>query len=165
MRRGRVLCGAAAGLGLAAAATAGMTCRFTTASSGGRYGPSHALAAWIADAGGRPVRILAVASRRQARHLARWREATGGKAPDAVTGATRRAHGPMTVTWDGLDDAGAPAPDGVYALRIEFTERNGEGPGTPEDALRFTKGPRRVALHPADLPHFRDITLEYVPGP
>jgi hypothetical protein len=84
---------------------------------------------------------------------------------DGVGGATRKAHGPIEVAWDGRDAAGKVAPDGRYRVFVEFTDRDGPGPVSPPGHLLFTKGPQPVTLSPPDLPALKGIRLVYAPAP
>lgn len=111
-----------------ATAPAGLVVSFQTASYQGRYAPRHVLGAWLVDSEGKHLRDLAIYGEKHANKLARWKQDTGKAKPDATTGATRKLHEALTVTWDGTDAAGKPLPDGAYIIRLEFTETNRPGP-------------------------------------
>lgn len=111
-----------------ATAPTGLVVSFQTVSYQGRYAPRNVVGAWLVDSEGNYIRDLAIYGGKHANKLARWREDTGKAKPDATTGATRRLHDPLAITWDGTDAAGKPLPDGDYVVRVEFTETNRPGP-------------------------------------
>jgi len=66
-----------------------------------------------------------------------------------------------------LDAAGAVVTDGVYRVRLEFTEDNSSysgkplGPTTPAGFLEFTKGASDVSLNPAGAANYTGVSLAY----
>lgn len=84
---------------------------------------------WITDASGAPIRTLA-AMGADARFIDEnfiwWRRVgrTMGHGIDAVARPTRRP-GRYSLTWDGRDDKGQPAPLGRYTVHIEATREHG----------------------------------------
>ncbi|GHV78863.1 cell envelope biogenesis protein OmpA [Spirochaetia bacterium] len=63
---------------------------------------------------------------------------------------------PARITWDGLTDAGAPAPDGDYTYQLTATDQAGNsgGSGGPIGAVGSggSLAPARFALSTADTP-------------
>jgi hypothetical protein len=139
-----------------ATAPTGLVVSFQTVSYQGRYAPRHVLGAWLVDSEGKHLRDLVIYGGKQANKLARWRQDTGKAKPDATTGATRKLHEPLTVTWDGTDAAGKPLPDGAYTIRLEFTETNRPGPVLD---IPVRKGGEPVAREVAGNEHFTAITV------
>jgi hypothetical protein len=151
--------------GAAAAQTPGTaTFTVTTVSTGEKYAPRHVLAIWVTDASDRHVCTLLARAKNQIKWLSEWGKAAGEKGVDAVSGATLKEHQTHAVTWDGRGADGAIAPDGLYRIRVEFTEKNGEGPVTPPRHIQFMKGAAPVTLKPKELPGFNGMQLDYAPA-
>ena len=74
-----------------------------------------------------------------------------------------KAHAKRTVTWDCLDAEGKLVKDGTYRIRVEFSEVNGSGPATPEDHIKFIKGPKAYSTKPKSLRNFTKMSLTYTP--
>jgi hypothetical protein len=135
---------------------------FETKAYQGKYSPRHVLAVWVVDEKQNYVRTLSAYGNKYARKLTRWTKATGEARPkpDAITGATLKAHEPVRVTWDGTDAHGKEVPDGTYMIRMEYTETNKEGPayqvvvkkGTPVGTSTNEKGSK----------YFTDVKVRYV---
>lgn len=143
----------------------GVAFRFTTVSVGGEYAPKNVGAVWITDTQDVFVKTLEVWAAKRAKHLVKWRAASGDNVIDAVTGATRSSHGPHEALWDGTDTAGQRAPDGAYRLYAEHTESNsasGEPPG-PWIIVDFTVGPAAEERDATDQAGFTSIHLSYQP--
>ena len=161
-----VVLAAAPSLGIGAASEGTATFRFKTEQKPGqRQNPKHVLAAWVTDAEGRFVRTLMRRGSRREGYLYSWGRSTARNTVDAVTGATVRSHRTHVVVWDGRDLAGSTVPDGSYAIRVEFTAAHEQGPLTPRDHIVFDKGPKEVNVRPADLAHFKNMSLTYRPTP
>jgi hypothetical protein len=168
----RTLCVGLFALGLAVAALAVPprstegTLRFTmkTVTTKGKYAPKHVVAVWVEDARGRFVKTLRVAGRKQAKRLRRWARASRKNVVDAVTGATLKKHVEHTVTWDGRDAKGRAVPDGIYEVRVEFTEKNSYGPTTPRGHVRFFKGPVGATARVSDLSSFKGMSATWTPA-
>ncbi len=97
---------------------------FTTKTYLGRYAPSHVLAVWVTDAGGGFVKTLAEWGKSRSSNLAVWRSVSKASTVDAVTGATLKAHGVVSVDWNCANLSGARVSDGDYVLHVEFAESN-----------------------------------------
>lgn len=93
----------------------------TTVSYRGEYGPDHVGAIWISRPDGTFVRTLEAWGRKRLRNAVAWREASGGNVVDAITGATRQAHGNHSVAWNCRDTTAAVEP-GAYVAHVEYTE-------------------------------------------
>ena len=141
-----------------------VTLSVTTRTTGGQYAPKHVLAAWVTTPDGRFVKTLAVYGGKFRKLLSEWNARSKADVVDAVTGATRLKHAPLTFTWDGRDSAGKSVPDGDYLIRLEFTENNRSGPVTPPTHIRVTKGPGAAAFNPTDLDNFTAISVTYPQG-
>ncbi len=88
------------------------------------------LAAWVADADRKLVRILLLAGpeERWMEENYYWHRRFGRKAgslPDALSEPTRKP-GQYLIQWDGLDHDGAPAPAGDYVLHVEAAREHGD---------------------------------------
>ncbi len=112
-----------------------LSVQFATLSYNGEYSPDNVGAAWIESSEGF-VKTLEVWGSRRLKHAVAWRAASGGDTVDAITGATRRTHGPHAVRWDCTDSSGATLAAGPLALHIELTEED-SSEGAP-------RGPHRV---------------------
>lgn len=80
------------------------------------------VAIWIEDSAGKPIRTVAVWGNepKYIPNLTNWWQFAKGQ-PKVVANTTRatRAPGKYPVTWDGLDDAGQPVPQGSYNVVLE----------------------------------------------
>jgi hypothetical protein len=155
---------AVAATGQVATNAPSVTLSFKTTPSTGKYTPRHVLAIWVTDTQDTLIRTLRVEANKRKKHLVQWLAVAGSNAVDGVTGATRKAHESVKVTWDCKDTKGNPVPEGTYRIRIEFTEANGPGPATPKNHIAFTVGSQALSLKPEDLANFKEIALEYLPG-
>lgn len=142
----------------------------TTVTTGRDYAPDNIGAIWIADAGGRFLKSLAVWANRRIQHLPRWNMVTNAAGMprnrvDAVTGATVGNHPARTVSWNCSDTARQQVPDGNYQVCYEMTESNSSDNNPPSrfQCLMFSKGPMGFELMPPDAPGFRARRLRYVP--
>ncbi len=145
-------------------ATCALQVSVTTLPLGGRYEPRNVGAIWIADASGAFVKSLEVWGNRRLRHVEEWNAATAAagvarNVVDAVTSATERNHRAHDVSWNCLDYAGQPAPDGTYRVYFEATESNGAGPSHFEE---FEKGPQASSLA-SGAADFSNIELQFTP--
>ena len=88
------------------------------------------IAAWVADADRKLVRILLLAGpeERWMEENYYWHRRFGRKAgslPDALSEPTRKP-GQYLIQWDGLDHDGNPAPAGDYVLHVEAAREHGD---------------------------------------
>lgn len=151
----------AAGAGANGPATSGsLEVELTIQGDFKAFAPRHVAAVWVETADGQFVRTLRVFGKKQQKRLEAWRSASGGKAPDAVTGATLTEWGRVTAAWDGTDADGRIVPDGVYRVRVESTWANSAG---PQWTGEFKKGaaPDRPAT--PDVGSYRGIRLAWKP--
>ena len=135
----------------------------------------HFLAAWVEDAAGRRLKVLALwANGRELKYLRElptfwkgaWLGAGGADDPNALSGQTRatRKTGAYTLAWDGTDDAGRPVARGHYRLRLEVNREHGPDDETPTLAtleLPCAAEPARVAA--ADQPELAGVSATYGP--
>lgn len=105
-----------------------LSVEITTVSVFGRYTPSHVAAVWITDASGKFIKTLREWGVRRSGYLYTWRKQSGGSTVDAVTGATLKSHGLLTMEWNCTDAAKKRVAPGKYVVHAEFTESNGQGP-------------------------------------
>lgn len=142
-----------------------LTFQFTTISVNGEYEPKNIGAVWIADGQGAFIKTLELWAAKRAKHLVKWRAASGSNVVDAVTGSTRGSHGPHESMWDCTDVAGQIVPDGAYRVNVEFTESNSASEGDPGPFLLvdFIKGPEPQDFIVPDQPAFTAIHLVTVP--
>ncbi len=136
----------------------------TTKATGERYTPQHVLAIWVTDSKGNFVKTLKVQGERFKFFLSTWMVNSKANEINAVTGATLKAHQTHTVTWDCRDASGNLIPNGEYLIHAEYTEKNGQGPVTPSDYIRFKKGTKPVTLAFDNLTYFSNMKLSYTPG-
>ena len=118
----------------------------TTVSYRGEYGPDHVGAIWIARPDGSFVRTLEAWGRKRLLNAVAWRQASGGNVVDAITGATRQAHGTHAVAWD-CRDPSASVPPGAYVAHVEYTEDDsaeGAAPGPHREIPFDTSTPGAV---------------------
>jgi hypothetical protein len=137
----------------------------TTTAAGGRYAPRNIGAIWISEDGGRFVKTLAVWAEKRAKYLSQWNAATAaamqpGSRADAISGATKTAHGLRTASWNCRDSAGQPRGDGPYQVCFELTDQDGAG---PFHCVPFGKGTQAFRSSPPDVASFTARLLEFQP--
>lgn len=135
------------------------TCRFrvTTRAQGGRYAPRNIGAIWIARDDGSWVKTLKVWAGVRLRYLTRYLQANAQRdTTDAVTSATLRQHATHELTWDLRDAGGNMVPDGHFQMRVEVTDRSGEGQLL---SIPFTQSNRALSVSPEDSAFFADVEL------
>lgn len=130
-----------------------------TITDNGNYAPRHVLAIWVEYEGDFVKTRKAMANQRK-QYLYTWRAASNYNVVDAITGATLTSHQTHTVSWDCTDLDGEVVPDGQYVIRVEFTEKHGQGPLM---TVEFTKGTEAVTISPPDEDHFINMELIYTP--
>jgi hypothetical protein len=150
-----------------------LSVRFTSVPQGGRYAPRNVGAVWIETASGMFIKTIERWAGIRAVHLERWTEVSGGWGSrffgggntadmmDAVSRATLRQHEMHELTWDMLDAAGMPVPDGPYKLLIEVADDEVEAGATSE--MMFEKGPAPQNLMPPDAPSWSGLVVTYQP--
>ena len=119
----------------------------TTVSYRGEYGPDHVGAIWISRPDGTFVRTLEAWGRKRLVNAVAWRAASRGNVVDAITGATRQAHGTHAVSWNCRDTAAAVEP-GAYVAHVEYTEDDsaeGAAPGPHRQFAFDTTVPGPIA--------------------
>jgi hypothetical protein len=146
-----------------AAASGAVTLEFTTVPTGGKYSPRHVLAVWVTDANTNFVKTVCRYGVKRQKYLTAWQTAREGDATvDGITGATRKSHGPLTVTWDGRDAHGQALPDGAYLFFVEFADAHD---ASPQAVFPVNKGPRAEVKTFRDQEHFTHIKLTVQPSP
>ncbi|MBL8714770.1 MAG: DUF2271 domain-containing protein [Myxococcales bacterium] len=115
---------------------------FTTKTYFGRYAPSHVLAVWVTDARGAFVKTVGEWGKSRSSNLAVWRSVSKASTVDAVTGATLKSHGPVSVDWNCANLSGGRVPNGDYVLHVEFAESNAKSVSAagPQLAVPFKVG-------------------------
>lgn len=132
----------------------------TTSTTGQYFAPKHVVAIWIENSSGEFIKTLKVRANYQINYLYQWKNSSSSNTVDAITGATLTSHQTHSLTWDCTDVSGELVPDGDYTVRVEFSEKNGQGPYT---SYTFTKGNTEVSLSPSDLTNFKNVSIVYTP--
>jgi len=135
-----------------------MTFDVTTVTAKGRYAPANAGAVWITDAQNKFVKTLRTWSILELQQVTAWVQASNRNTVDAVTGATRRSHGPLDQTkWDCTDVMHAAVPDGAYILHVSFAESDANifapAPGI-QASVNFTKASAGADVMGMDTANF-----------
>ena len=134
-------------------------CNFhlTTRVQGGRYAPRNIGAIWIERDDGAWVKTLKVWAGVRLRYLTRYLESNSTRdTTDAITSATLRQHATHEVKWNLSDAAGKVAADGDYRVRVEVTDRSGEGQLL---SVPFSKSGQALTVSPDDSEFFVDVEL------
>jgi len=101
-----------------------MVAEVTTTTKKGLYGPANVGAIWVETSGGKFVKTLTRWGFITITNVVAWERASMGNTVDAVSGATRRIHGPIQATWNCTDAERNPVPHGSYLLCMSFIEQN-----------------------------------------
>lgn len=130
---------------------------------GGRGGHRPYLAAWIEDAGGKLVRVLAFWADKQ-RYYGELSTFYGLVGRDerrlsTLARATRDA-GSYHLVWDGRDDKGAPAAAGSYRVVIETNQEHGSY-GKQSGVIACSAKPAQITL--SATANFDAVTVDYGP--
>lgn len=148
-----------------AGAAGSLTITYTTQPHGGPYAPRNIVAVWVTDAAGTFVKTIDRYAATRKSHLVAWTTAAGAADADAVSGATRTAHGQLTRTWDLTNRAGAEIPDGTYTVRLELADSNATTAGqNDQGTFTFVKGPSPQTQSGLTSGGFTGVTLAYTPG-
>jgi hypothetical protein len=140
-----------------------VTFRVTTSDPAGNYN-GYVLAIWITDGSGTFIKTMKETSlSTRDRYLYAWIANSSKNIVDAITSATIKTTLTQTLTWGCTNLAGALVADGDYRIRCELTDQNGQGPITPVDHIRFTKGPAPVTMTPANSGPFSAMQLTFTP--
>jgi len=148
------------------AATQGvLTVQTATSKAGGPYDPRHCVVVWIEDAAGNFVKTLLVYAKNYKTHLNIWQASTSKagseyNSVDAISGASRTVHSPITCTWNAKDFNGNIVPDGDYKVRMELTDKNATG---NYSSFTITKSTSGFTQNPASVPSFSAITFKWEP--
>ncbi|HBF87543.1 MAG TPA: hypothetical protein DDX39_02785 [Bacteroidales bacterium] len=140
--------------------TGNLSFSITTSTTGLNFAPKHVVAVWIEDESGDFVKTLKVRANYQINYLYQWKNSSSSNTVDAITGATLTSHQTHNLTWDCTDVSGNVVIDGTYKIRVEFSEKNGQGPYTQ---YTFIKGATSNELNPADETYFKDVSIVYTP--
>jgi hypothetical protein len=114
----------------------------TTVTANGRYAPTNAGAIWITDDKNVFVKTLKIWTPNRIKEVTAWVQSSNRNTTDAITGATRRSHGPIDAAWDCTNVSHAAVADGQYTVHISFAEQNASPffGGTPIQAsVNFVK--------------------------
>jgi hypothetical protein len=134
----------------------------TTVTTHGAFTPNNVGAVWISTGAGSFVRTLDEwGSARRIVNATAWETASSGNTVDAVTGATRRDEGPLSVRWDCTDTSNNPLPVGAYTLSVTFTEDDAGFFAPPQRVatVNFSIGAGPVMLTPPDQANFTSMSL------
>jgi thiamine biosynthesis lipoprotein ApbE len=124
------------------------------------------VAVWVQDASGKAVRNIAVwgTDQRYIRELSFWWQAAASASQQtlrAITRATRGA-GEYALTWDGLNDAGKPVPQGEYTVVVELNREHGRH---VKESVTLTCGADATSGKLKDTAESDASTVEYGPKP
>jgi len=134
------------------------TFRLTTRAQGGRYAPKNIGAIWIEREDGTWVKTLKVWAGVRLRYLTTYLKAnTKRDTTDAMTSATLRQHATHEVKWNLKDAQGQVAADGDYRVRVEVTDRSGDGQLL---SVPFSKSDQALKVAADDSEFFVDVELE-----
>ena len=137
----------------ASTAANGCVFRLTTRAQGGRYAPKNVGAIWIEREDGTWVKTLKVWAGVRLRYLTTYLKAnTTRDTTDATTSATLRQHATHEVKWQ-LSDLAA---DGDYRVRVEVTDRSGDGQLL---SVPFSKSGEALTVSADDSEYFVDVEL------
>jgi hypothetical protein len=138
----------------------------------------HFVGAWVENAAGRRVRILALWAKRDEFGYVRelddfWRnawilagEGTSTRRLRGISRATRRL-GTYSLVWDGKNDAGRPLPQGLYSLHLDINREDGppkEREIHTHSSIDIFCGDMAAANAVADKPELRGVKATYGPG-
>lgn len=155
-------------LGLAssgATAQGVLTVTSTTQPHGGNYAPKNIVATWVEDAAGNFVITIDRWAATRKAHLVGWIAKAGTADVDAVSGATRAAHGSLTATWDLRDRLGNEVPDGTYTIRMELADSNATlATQNAQGTFTFTKDGVPSTQTALSDGGFSNVTLDYAPA-
>jgi hypothetical protein len=135
---------------------------FTTTSPGGdlRFDPQHVEAVWVEDARGAFVKTIGRWGVVEQTQLTQWMAADGTYL-DGWTGATPKAYGQDTATWDLKDRTGVEVPDGIYYIRFELTNHNATQNQFRRTTVAFFKDGVPKSQFLGSQGGFLNITLDY----
>lgn len=129
----------------------------TTTSPGGRYSPRNIGAIWVQNAQGQWVKTLAHWAGIRGFYLSKYGAANPtNNVVDAVTSATLSNHVTHDVSWNLKDANGTPAPDGMYSIVMEMTDKDSAGPST---SVSFTLGSDPAMQSFPDASNFTKMSL------
>jgi hypothetical protein len=152
------------------ASTRSSPCTFTvnvdTTTANGLYAPTNTAAIWVQTSAGKFVKTLLLDGTIRANSLMHWISVSASNKVDAITGATRRSHGPLAATWDCTDTSEAEVPDGSYSVCVTFAESScfGQPPvcsSSPMDCLVVEKGTAAATFRGQDTANFSNFTVSY----
>jgi hypothetical protein len=135
----------------------------TTVTARGRFAPHNVGAIWISDPSNKFVKTLRYWGTVELQQATAWTRAAAGNKVDAVSGATRVAHGPLTASWNCTDVSEAPVSDGNYAVHVTFTESDANpfAPGPAiEASVPFTKSAGGADVTAQDTANFTAMHLK-----
>ncbi len=133
----------------------------TTLDNNAKYHPDHVLAIWIEDDAGAFVKTLKKMGNGRDNYLLTWNAKSGGSTTDAITGPTLSTHTTHNISWDCSNTSEGVVEDGSYAVRVEYTSANSQGPIT---TINFIKAADEFTFQPANETYFIDMDLVYTPG-
>jgi hypothetical protein len=137
-----------------------VTVTVTTSTYGGQYAPRNVFAIWLEAVDGSYIHSLGVWAKTYKSKLTRWYPKSSYGASgmaDAVTGASRTAHGSKTVS---LDLTKYPVAAGDYKVWFELNETNGGSKSTSAD---ITLGPGGTVTGVANTANITDIAISFTP--
>jgi thiamine biosynthesis lipoprotein len=143
---------------------AGYQVTITLPLTAGRSSKRPYVAAWVEDASGKLVRVLAIwagKSKYYSDLSTLWSRLQGNfNQFRSVTRATRSA-GKYELVWDGLDNERKPAPLGEYRITIETNQENGT---YAKQAGTITLGSSPTSITLPATTNFDAVLVQYGPA-
>lgn len=113
--------------------------RYTVTDPSGNYS-AFICAAWVDGTGTNHIKSRQWSTSSRRGYLYTFIREAKSNNVDAVSGGTYSGTKVFTNTWNCRDLTNNLIPDGSYQLRLEMTDRNSQGPISPNNHIRFTKG-------------------------
>ena len=138
-------------------------------------GARHYTVAWVTTESGAFVKSLrkqgpsSWTSKQWTDHCQTWNTARAGSTVlDGYTSATATSYtgtnSPVVCTWNGLDAANQPVPDGRYKFWVQYAEDSGQGPFTT-GGLLWSKGTAAATnSYPNQGANFTDMRVTWIPS-
>lgn len=149
--------------GPAVAQTSGtLTFSVTTTEPAGNYNGVNVIALWIEDTNGNFIKTKMRYADARIQYLNKWVSSSMYNVTDAVTGATRSNHGPLTMSWNATDVAGNVVADNGYRVCLQMSDKNAAGEYL---YLPFVKDTNAQTLSFPDTLNFTSLSLTWSPVP
>jgi hypothetical protein len=128
------------------------------------YAPQNCVAAWVQNDQGAIMKTIGRWCETRKAHLVAWSQKAGTNDVDALTGATRLAHGELTATWDLKSRAGTEIAGGTYTIRLEATDLNAlTADQNNQGTFTFVKGGMPQNQSGLSGGNFTNVTIDFKP--